>query len=418
MRLTLHWPLEASDRVLIACSGGLDSIVLLHSAKAHGFNIVVAHVDHGLRPESKEDLDWCSQLCDAVGIPFVHATLHDLEAGQSNARRRRYAALVRLAHEVGAVAIATGHHADDAVETLLDRFGRGAGLSGLTGLRHESAHLGMRVIRPLLDHSRADLERVAAEHGWTWREDATNATTAYRRNELRHELVPKLAETSEPLRRSVQLLRQDAALLEEATQNLLSAASSPSPGRRTDRYVRSWLDSASPSMRDRAIVQAAHQMGVQLEAVHIENLRWDADEPRSWDVPRGSISISREFVTIRRTPAVDEVCESVAINLDDRPTGALPWYDSVVLWGTFDDGLHLKLGSPEITIRGPVASDEVDGVPVREILRAAKVASEDRWRWPCIESGGECAAVVGVRSESEAAGEHDVSFRLVRRARG
>lgn len=186
----------ARDRVLVAVSGGPDSLALLLLAQALlGERCVAATVEHGLRPEAADEAAWVRDLCAARGIG--HAILRGAlpeRAGRTanvsaRARDLRYALLEQFADTVGATHIATAHHADDQVETLIMRLNRGAGVSGLAGVRASGQGTGGRVIRPLLGWRRAELAAIVAAAGIEPVADPSNVDDRYDRARLRKALA-------------------------------------------------------------------------------------------------------------------------------------------------------------------------------------------------------------------------------------
>lgn len=190
----------AGDRVLVACSGGADSVALVALLQrcGMGLELVVGHVDHGMRSGSARDAEVVALLANSRDLRFVQRTLAlavPSEAGQpghhvseDTARRERLAALESLANEVGAVRIALGHTADDQLETLLMRLCRGAGLTGLAGMAPRRG----RLVRPLLALGRSDVVATLEAVGWSAREDPSNRSRRYFRNRVRRDVVPLL----------------------------------------------------------------------------------------------------------------------------------------------------------------------------------------------------------------------------------
>jgi len=182
----------ARDRVLVAVSGGPDSLALLLLSHALlGDRCLAATVDHGLRPEAADEAAWVADLCAARGID--HAVLRGPlpeRAGHTanlsaRARALRYELLQAHADAVGATQIATAHHADDQVETLIMRLNRGAGVGGLAGVRARSG----RVIRPLLGWRRAELGAIVAAAGIVAVDDPSNVSDRFDRARLRKQLA-------------------------------------------------------------------------------------------------------------------------------------------------------------------------------------------------------------------------------------
>ncbi|WP_066807047.1 tRNA lysidine(34) synthetase TilS [Sphingomonas asaccharolytica] len=182
----------ATARVLVAVSGGPDSLALLLLTHALlGERCVAATVDHGLRPEAADEAAWVADLCGARAIDHavLRGTLPDRAGNTGNlsarARALRYELLHAHADTVGATHIATAHHADDQVETLIMRLNRGAGVGGLAGVRARSG----RVIRPLLGWRRAELGAIVAAAGIVAVDDPSNVSDRFDRARLRKHLA-------------------------------------------------------------------------------------------------------------------------------------------------------------------------------------------------------------------------------------
>lgn len=181
--------------VLVAASGGADSMALLHALLALGQRVGAAHVHHGLRgAEADRDEAFVAAQCSALGVPFraarVAARQRDGDSPEARARRLRYRALEELRAAGGFAHLATAHHMDDQAETVLLRALRGTGPAGLAAIR--PALDGGRVLRPLLGLRRAELIDYLARRGLPFVSDSTNAETAIPRNRLRAEVVPVL----------------------------------------------------------------------------------------------------------------------------------------------------------------------------------------------------------------------------------
>lgn len=186
-------------RLLIALSGGADSValaVLLAEAREDcALTLYAAHVDHGIRPESAGDAEFCRALCQRLDIPYDCVRLdvprlarESGEGLESAARRLRYAQLRRFRAEVGADLIALAHHMDDQAETVLMHLGRGAGTGGAGGMRALADDLW----RPLLGCRKSELTAHLRARGFGWREDSTNAVADNPRNAIRLHVLPEL----------------------------------------------------------------------------------------------------------------------------------------------------------------------------------------------------------------------------------
>jgi len=176
------------ERIAVALSGGMDSVVLLHLLKDHP-GVRAIHVHHGLSPNADAWAAFCRRLCKQWNIPIsvrrvrVRRTGKGLEAA---AREARYAAFSKEKTDV----IALAHHLDDQAETVLMNLLRGAGLRGASGMRSRSGFEGKLLARPLLDLPRESLADYARLHGLEWIEDESNADDAFTRNFVRRRLGP------------------------------------------------------------------------------------------------------------------------------------------------------------------------------------------------------------------------------------
>ncbi len=190
---------ECGDGVVIAVSGGADSMVLLHALHnlrdELGCRLVVAHLDHGLRPSSAGDARFVSEAAAALGLALEServdvGQLARVRRGglEDAAREARRTFLARVAAQHSAARIALGHTADDQAETLLYRLARGTGWAGLGAM----APVSGRLIRPLLSVTRAEVRQFASEQGIRWREDATNSDLRFARNRIRERVLPEL----------------------------------------------------------------------------------------------------------------------------------------------------------------------------------------------------------------------------------
>lgn len=189
------------DGVLVAVSGGADSVALLRLF--HGLRtgrrpvLYAAHLDHGMRGQaSAEDARFVRSLCETLDVPCVlgyrdvPALAARLKTGPEDAARRaRYAFLEEARAQTGAKVIALAHHLEDQAETVLLHMARGCGLAGLTGMRPARGEY----VRPLLGEHREALRGYLRHIGQDWREDETNADPAYSRNLLRGRILPELA---------------------------------------------------------------------------------------------------------------------------------------------------------------------------------------------------------------------------------
>ncbi len=292
---------EKDDLLLVAVSGGLDSLCLLHllrfSTGGSGFRIHVAHFDHGMRGESGQDALWVQGLCRAWGVPCRVEKSKRPPKSEEDARDQRYRFLHEVQDGVGARWLLTAHHADDQAETVLFRILRGTGLGGLRGIPQTK---DPGVFRPLLSFHRSQLEAYALEVGLRAREDSSNRDLSIPRNFLRHVTLPDLECFVAPGTRANLIgLARRAAEDEEAWGSLLPSILEglTSGGERGVFIVRSALLAYHPSVQARVMREVVRRQGVNLDEsgtrVLLEFTRTGASG-RGISLPAG-LRLTREF---------------------------------------------------------------------------------------------------------------------------
>jgi tRNA(Ile)-lysidine synthase len=265
------------EPLVVALSGGADSVLLLHLAASAlpRPELRAVHVDHRLRGgESDADVAFCRDLCRSLGVPLVVRPLQLDPAGPSleaRARRARYAVLSAEARRAGARTVVTGHHSDDALETLVQRWTRGTSLTGLAGLK-QRRELGraagaprVRVVRPLIGFRREEVRRLLNDRGLAWREDSSNRDLRFTRNRVRHTVLPEIERLCGPeglhhLREFGRAVEAFEDRLAGATAHLAwtppawgAAVRGPLEARRVGALARSALMQLATPLRRRAL---------------------------------------------------------------------------------------------------------------------------------------------------------------------
>ncbi len=432
-------------RVLCAVSGGLDSMCLLHLlwqwGERDGFAVCAASFDHGLRPEAAGEVELVRAWCAARGI---HCTTgagdtraQAQQAGQTleeAARALRYRFLDETADRLGADWIATAHHAGDQAETILLHLLRGTGLHGLGGILPRRG----RLVRPLLEAERAQLEDYAAAHGIPHCEDASNLDIAYTRNFLRHRVLPLLREKNpnldRALGRAAESLRRDedylAAESRRAARELLREDS------KGVRVPAAALAALHPSIALRLVQEMAERLspGTVLPYRQREAVLALAESDR----PSGKISLSSRlqagrvydmlFLSTARQPmsglspaflrpgeraALSEelwaVCAAVPC-----PLG--PWEEDTLYLAPppGQSGILLRARAPGDAIRLPGRPRKA----LKKLFIEARVPRQERERIPVLVLDGQVAAVAGFGCDEHfrpAPGEPSWRVRLEQR---
>lgn len=248
-----HSMIRKGERVVVAVSGGPDSVALLYSLLSLrediGFDLAACHLDHGFRgEESRKDARFVADLCSSVGVPCeiesedVPALMVQLGVGPEEAGRiARYRFFDKTAARLGAHRVALGHTMDDQAETVLMRLIRGSGLDGLSGIPPVRGIY----IRPLLYTTRSDIEQYCRSLGVEPRIDRTNLEPVYFRNQVRLEIVPLLERWNPRLKEilggTAERLREDASYLEYLAREALDRLEEGGARGRHDEHEESGL---------------------------------------------------------------------------------------------------------------------------------------------------------------------------------
>ncbi len=437
--------LEPGDHVLVAVSGGPDSVALLHWLYTHRetlqIKLACAHFNHGFRDlESDEDEAFVAALCRRWEIPYYQQKVNlkqAVEAGGINlqmiSREYRYRFLVEKAEQIDAGRIALAHHSDDQVETILMRLLRGTGTSGLIGMPYQrSLSTNVIGIRPFLDLTKEQILTYLKLHNLPSRIDSSNLKTDYTRNRIRLELLPELQLYNSNFSSSILSL---ARMLEEDEDELLRQAQEQfiritDVSKRTDedeiKLSLSAFHSIPHSLQRRVIKLICNYLSNNEEEVpflHIEALRnlFQQDEPRQWDLPwslrvyvrygealfkRQLLeSISDPFHCLFTAPATILIPQakgrltcSITTTIEEQESETIVYFD----YDRVSQQLLLRTRKKgdRIWIRGLGGHKKV-----KDIFIDNKIPREDRDTIPLLFAGEELLWIVGVRKSSY--GEYD-----------
>jgi tRNA(Ile)-lysidine synthase len=227
--------LEAGETVLVAVSGGADSVALLHSLfylqKSYNLCLHVFHLDHQLRSESSQEASFVRELATSLAINCTvkSSNIRSLAKNekltiQEAARKTRLSLAIKIAKEIQAKKIALGHNRDDVVETLLMRLIKGSSLGGLASIKPVSYRQGIALIRPLIELSAKEIRDFLSSRGIKYVNDPSNITDKYSRNKIRHQLIPVLKsfnkKAPENIYRTIGHLLSDEIYLQKIAKEL------------------------------------------------------------------------------------------------------------------------------------------------------------------------------------------------------
>ena len=314
------------ERILIALSGGADSVCLLRVLctlrEKEQLTLMAVHVQHGIRGETAQaDAAFCETLCRTLDVPFrrIDADIPALAAATDRSveeagRTFRYATFEELRAAEGFDRIAVAHHADDNAETMLLNLCRGTGVAGLCGM----APVSGRLIRPLLCVYRDEIEDYLRRIGQPWRTDETNEDLSYARNRIRQQVLPQMKQinpqASAHLNRTAQILRETEEYLarqvrDAQMQCLQTVRAADGDGQTVDINLKVFR-SFDPLIRKRILLGAMEQVcgcRKDLAAVHAEALEDLTELPsgRRIDLPYG-MRAQRIYDTLRITVSSGE----------------------------------------------------------------------------------------------------------------
>jgi tRNA(Ile)-lysidine synthase len=417
--LRRHAMLAGGETVLVAVSGGADSVALLAIlaalAPAWRLALHVLHVDHGLRADSAGEAEFVRALAARLGVPVdverVQVGPGSLEAA---ARAARYAALEAWAARLGAARIAVGHTADDQAETVLMRVLGGAGVRGLAAIPPVRG----RIIRPLLEIRRQALRDALHEAGLGWVEDPSNRDPKFLRNRIRHELLPLLAASYHA---DVVPALADVARLARETVDALDRTAALELGRlatvETDALTlsRAALAALPPPVAAEALRQAAARLGSRspLRAWAHRGLRrvLAADPPRRpFRLGGVTVEVSSDRIRVgaRSAPALSTRTLAVPGRVEMPEIGRalqarrLPASGYTVPRTADRVAFDAAEVSPALTIRRRRRGDRFDAFGAGErrlktFLIDAKVPRWERDRLPLVELDGRILWLAGLR---------------------
>jgi tRNA(Ile)-lysidine synthase len=418
--------LPVAAPVIVACSGGLDSMVLLHLLRFAGLisgaqALVVAHLDHGMRGGSGADARWLGGVCEAWNVRLFSERLEHAPTSEAEARSARYAFFESVRRTTAATWILTAHHADDQAETVLFRVLRGSGIEGLKGI---PAIRRPGIARPLLGLWREDLEAYAAAAGLRWRHDVTNDHLGYARNVLRHEIVPVVeARVAHGARRALVRLADVAAQDEAAWTEAFPAILAPLDVCEVDgetSFSVAAMRALGRGLRSRVLRQLAESVGRTLDHASTRRASAFVDDARSGTSIElgGGVALRRDLDRLAMGP--------VSVATTDQPLeiGSLaPGAGCAVLGGrsipvswsigptpathhSADRGSHVERFSAAaldlpLTVRSREAGDRI-ALPggtrkLKKILLEARIPSSTRDAVPVVvDRTGRVLWVVGV----------------------
>mgnify|MGYP006271912911 CR=1 FL=1 len=428
--LAKHEMLQPGDRVLVACSGGGDSMALLDALatlrESMEIEIYVCHVNHQLRgTESHEDERFVVEQVEPLNLPltvrrFEADEAERVKAGnlEEEARTLRYAKLVNTAHELNCTQVATAHTLSDQAETVLHRILRACGITGLGGIAPVREIDGMPVIRPLLAHSREEVREYLQNRARPFREDSMNEDAAFTRVRIRKQLIPHLLEYNPSLFESLdhlaELARDEEAHWQQVIRHLVHEVGTASPQAPGDRMA---FERRNTAEQRRLLGHYLRQRNLDPSFEHIESMR----RLLLREAPQGEIHLSDRFHFLRRydqfffdVPEEEQVAlkpkaikapgatplpdYNLIIRATLRPASVMQFPTNYSNSAEFDAD---KVQHP-IQIRTRRDGDVIRPFgmeghkKIKKLMQEHRLANERRAHWPLICFGDEVAWAIGL----------------------
>lgn len=434
--IAAHALLRPGDHVLVAVSGGADSVALLAAldglCETWSLRLTIWHLDHGLRDrESARDREHVERLAATFELPIIVERTRILPGQNLEARARevRYRMLAAAARGAGCRRIAVGHTLTDQAETVLLRLLRGAGTRGLGGMAPRRG----AVVRPLLACSREDVVAFLQARGISWVEDTSNRDERFARNRVRHRLLPTLvafagARVPEILARTAALLREDERFLEAVTRRRLGSA------RRAPGLDARQLRGLAPAIRVRALrvwlaAVRGSLRGVGWTHIHRLERHLDSTESGSLALPGGIVRYERGMLRwdtgapVPTPPFSHDIASPGRVSRPDLGweldvSGPQSWSGvfPADAWTAVFDRERLLYG---LIVREARPGDRMKPLGLRghqklhDLFVNAKVGRSRRRAWPVLATGADILWVPGLaRSETATVGA--ATTRIVR----
>ena len=416
--LKKHNMIKKGDRVLVALSGGADSVALLRLlaeiSKEYGFTLGAAHVNHMLRKTADRDMYFCEELCNSLGIP-IEIKKTDIKKEAQNqgiseelcARNVRYSFFESLGYDK----IATAHNKNDNAETILFNFMRGAGLGGLCGIPYVRGN----VIRPLLDIKKAEITKFCKENGYSFVTDETNFEEIYTRNKIRLSLIPEIENTFNSnfvntVTANSELLSNDADFLDRYAKNLYKG-----------EVLSSYLKDMHPAVLFR-IIQIYHKertLSLQNLSVNfvkeIISLMEKGQTGAKIDLPNGFLaylsygkliidkktrSTGFEYAIIPEKPLfISEIGKTITLKSDKNGKISLPDTNGLTVRSKRDGDFFFPVGMTGKKRLSDYFTDK-------------KIPQKQRFNIPILTKDGEIVSVIGYRNDRRFSGTSSALYSI------
>ncbi len=421
--------LQPDRPILAGVSGGPDSLALMGVLRQLGYPLIIAHLDHSLRPESATEAAAVCQAALAAGLPFALgkedvmalAQQHSLSIEEA-ARTARYQFLFRQAVQHGAQAVAVGHTADDQVETVLMHFLRGTGMSGLSGMAYRSLpnpwSREIPLVRPLLGVWRAEIMDYLAQRGLQPSLDASNQDVRFYRNRLRLEALPYLESLNPGLRQRIWQMADILGQENELIENIVGSAWDECCQQSAASFVA--FDIAGLRARPPGIQRRLLRRGIAL-------LR-----PGLRDIDFAAIDRALRFLHSPSLTGKTDLAAGLRLSIENGTLWLSAWETRLPAtdWPQVDPAVEITLNLPGEAVLPGGWLLRAETMPITPTLRAHITANPDPYQaWLDLHSlelpltlrsrrSGDRFRPFGLGGHSQKLSDFMINAKLPRRARG
>lgn len=407
-------------KILVGVSGGPDSMALLHLLLAlkeeKKLTLSVAHVNHGMRPSAGEEAAYVASVAEDHGLSFflkeadVLRVAAEEKIGEEMAGRRvRYRFFSEILEQTGGV-LATAHHKDDQIETVLLHLMRGSGLNGLCGMAQKGA-----VLRPLLSVSKEEILRYLEEEKIRWVLDESNLSPVYLRNRLRHELLPVMRKIEPGVEEALFTLAENARDAQSILSDTVHAFYEQARVKKSEILIpKDAYQAQSPALQREIIREAVRRLNthaVDLTRAHTLEIQkvWTGASGRGTELLGLQFLVTQEGLLVRRPVA----CEAFSFPVPregevELPDGRLRVFAASAEeeMQRREDVLYLPETVTNLRIRTRQPGDRIRGFgtggekSVAKAMKDLKIRNDLRESWPLLCEGSKVYWIAG-RQKSE-----------------
>ena len=420
----------SNDYIIVGCSSGPDSMCLLNLLYNNGYKVVCAHVNHNIRKESFNEYDFLEKYCKEKNIPFEGIVLEKTSGNEYYYRKKRYTFYKDLADKYNTKYIATAHHGDDLIETILMRITRGSNLKGYEGFSSVFNEHGYRMLKPLIYYTKEEILKYDKDNNIPYFNDITNDDDTYTRNRYRHNILPflkkenknvhrKYLKFSEELSKAKNYIKRitEEAIIDNYKNNIIDL----NKFNKLDEYIKECEIEAILSNIYGDDIDKIHKRHVsELLNLLSKNKNFNIDMPKN-------IMLKREYDKLYILNTIDKEY----YNIEFKDKIVLPNNDTIEQIKDSDDKSNniIRLNSKDISlplyIRNRKEEDKIEvknmngSKKIKKIFIDEKIPEHLRNTWPILtDKKGVILWIPGIKKskfDNDKSQKYDIILKYVRK---